>query len=326
MSIKPGSPLARPPAPSRTPSEPRLDAVSGGIGDATQPPSPASHPIGPQPLQRLSQRQLVTLANHLPSREQEIVRTVERFKLLQADQIRRMFFHEIATDNGRARVCRRSLADLTDAGVIRRLDRRVGGVGGGGSGYVYAVTAAGRRLLAYWNGTGLGSDRGMHEPGAGFVEHTLAIAELYVTLVETDRDQRLELLAFDAEPACWRTYTTPFATNVIVKPDALVSVAVGEYEISSFVEIDRATQGRGALLRKVNTYIAYYKTGREQAAEGVFPRVVWIAATAVRAGFLADLIAALPAESRRLFAVTTAAGALTILTGNDPATENGAER
>ena len=326
MSINPGSPFARPSALAANPSGPRPVAASGGIGDATQPPSPASQPIDPLPLHRLSQRRLVTLANHLPNREQEIVRTVELFRLLRADQIRRLFFREITTDAGCARVCRRSLADLADAGVIRRLDRRVGGVGGGGSGYVYAVTAVGRRLLAYWNGTGLGSDRGVHEPGAGFVEHTLAIAELYVTLVEADRDRQLELLAFDAEPTCWRTYTTPFAATVIVKPDALVRVAAGEYEDVSFVEIDRATQGRGALLRKINTYVAYYKTGREQTATGVFPQVVWITTTAARGRFLTELIAGLPADGHQLFGVTTIERALTILTGTDAATENGAEQ
>ena len=323
MSPNPGSPFARPPAQPTKPPGPRLDAASGGIGDATQPPMSASQPVALQPLQRLSQRQLVTLADQLPGRERSIVQAVEMFRLLRADQIRRLFFHEITTDAGRARVCRRSLAHLTDLGLIRRLDRRVGGVGGGGNGYVYAVTAAGRRLIGYWTGTGLGSDRGVHEPGAGFVEHTVATAEMYVKLVEADRDGHLELLGFDPEPTCWRTYTTPFATTVIVKPDALAWIAVGEYEMAWFVEIDRATQGRGALQRKINTYIAYYKTGREQA---LFPRIVWITTTTTRAGFLTDLIAALPAESRRLFAVTTTAGALAMLTGDDPATGNGAKR
>ena len=326
MSTNPGSPFARPSAPTTNPAEPRPKAASGGIGDATQPPPLASQPIDLQPLRRLSQPQLVTLADRLPDRERQIVQAVEMFRLLRADQIRRLFFHEITTTNGSARVCRRSLARLTDTGLIRRLDRRVGGVGGGGSGNAYAVTAAGRRLMAYWGGSGLGSDRGVHEPGAGFVEHTLAIAELYVTLIEADRDRQLELLAFDAEPTCWRTYTTPFAATVIVKPDALVRVAAGEYEHVSFVEIDRATQGRGALLRKINTYVAYYKTGREQTATGVFPQVIWITTTAARARFLTELIAGLPADGRRLFAVTTTAGALTRLKGNDAATENGAER
>ena len=78
---------------------------------------------------------------------------------------------------------------------------------------MYAVTPAGRRLLAYWAGSGLASDRGVHEPGAGFVEHTLQAADLYVRLIEADRAGLLELLGFDAEPASWRTYTTPVGTT-----------------------------------------------------------------------------------------------------------------
>ena len=254
------------------------------------------------------------------------MQTVDEFRLLRADQIRRLFFHEITSVDGSARVCRRSLSQLCDTGLLHRLERRVGGSGGGGSGYVYALTAAGRRLLAYWDGSGLPSDRGVHEPGAGFVEHTLAIGELYVTLLAADRAGMLAFVAFDAEPASWRTYTTPFAATVTVKPDALVRVAAGDYEVSSFVEIDQSTQGRGALLRKVAGYVALYGSGREQASTGVFPRVVWITQTPVRARFIEELLAGLRPESRRLFAVTTSAGALATLSGDDLAAEAGGEQ
>jgi Replication-relaxation len=314
------SPLGGPLASSSNAGDTALGAASGPVGDATHPPQETVPP--PQP--RLSRRGLVQLADQLSDRDQVVVETLARLRLLQADQVRRLFFHDISTKAGSARVCRRSLQQLTERGLLRPLERQVGGRRAGSKGTVYATTAASRRLVAYWSGLGDASNRGVHEPGAPFLKHTLAISDLYVTLVEADRAGTLELFAFDAEPACWRTFTTPLGGNSILKPDALVRVAVGEYEHASFVEVDLGTEGRGALLRKTGAYIAYFVSGREQARHGLFPRVVWITTTESRARALHTLIASLPAGARRLF-VTTVIGAEAIgtLTGTSPGAREG---
>ena len=49
----------------------------------------------------------------------------------------------------------------------------------------------------------------MHEPGLAFVRHTLAVTELYVRLREAERAGTLELLEFEPEPECWRSYPLP---------------------------------------------------------------------------------------------------------------------
>jgi hypothetical protein len=67
-----------------------------------------------------------------------------------------------------------------------------------------------------------------------------------------------------------------------LKPDAFVRVGVGDWEHLAFVELDRGTEGSSALQRKAEAYQAYWRSGHEQQQAGVFPRVVWLAATARR--------------------------------------------
>jgi hypothetical protein len=57
------------------------------------------------------------------------------------------------------------------------LDRQIGGIRAGSSGYVYSLGAVGHRLLHPDR-----TRRRLHEVRDGFLQHTLAIAELYVSL------------------------------------------------------------------------------------------------------------------------------------------------
>jgi len=272
---------------------------------------------------RLSRRGLVELAAQLSDRDHELLETLERLRLLQSDQIRRLFFAEIATEAASARLCRRALQRLCELGLVHRLERRVGGVRAGSKGTVYASTARGRRLIAYWNGNGFANDRGVHEPGAAFVAHALAVSELYVVLVEAHRAGTIVLLAFEGEPRCWRTLTGPLGGPRIVKPDARVRLAIGEYEHVSFVEVDLGTEGRGALTRKCAAYLAYYRAGREQVEHGLFPRVVWITTNPARARVIESVLRALPVDSRRLFVTALSDVALAALGGGEDMRQEG---
>jgi hypothetical protein len=275
-------------------------------------------------MTRLSRSQLPARAARLNQREQAILATVERLRLLRADHVRRLFFDDISSDAGSARLSRRSLATLVEDGLLSRLERRVGGARAGSSGHVYTITAAGRRLNAYRRGTGTPSNRGVHEPGQPFVAHTLAIADLYLALVEAERAGTLELLGFESEPTCWRTFTGPVGATQTLKPDAYLRVGADEYEYASLVEVDCGTEGRSALVRKAHVYLSYWRSGREQAAErGLFPKVVWIAAADSRARFLGELLDALPDDGKQLFAATTTAEAIGVLSGTAAASTYG---
>lgn len=261
-------------------------------------------------MRRLGARMLVELAEQLPVRDRKLVETVERLRLVSGRQLERLFFAEIPVAASRARMARRALAGLVEAGVLGRIERRVGGVRAGAAGHVYYLTARGQRLLAYWQGDGLVRGRNPYEPSALFVRHTLAVAEVYVTLVEAERAGRLELLGFEGEPDCWRPF--PGIGRQVLKPDALARVAGGEFETRAWLEVDCGTEGRTALLRKCRTYLAYHHSGSET---DVFPKVIWITTTQQRAGLLAEVCASLPADAWHLFAVTTPERLIDLLVG-----------
>ncbi len=222
------------------------------------------------------------LARKLSDRDQSILSTISELKLMRADQVERLLFTDLAAGESASRHCRRTLVKLCELRVLARLERRIGGVRAGSSGHIYTLAPAGRRAVAHWNGEERPSNRGVHEPGLPFVEHTLQISELRVRLHEAEREGALEVLGFEAEPRSWRSYVAASGAAATLKPDAYVRLGVGEWEERCFVEIDLATEGRGALARKLRAYSDYYRAGREQAADGVFPRVVWLTTTSKR--------------------------------------------
>lgn len=269
-------------------------------------------------MKRVSARALVELADTMPERERQVVETVGRFKLLTGSQLGRLFFMDIARAASRGRAIRREIATLAEQHVLYPLPRRVGGVRAGSAGQVVALGPIGKRLNAYWQGEGFVRVRAVHEPGSLFARHTLAIAEQYVRLVEADRAGSGELLSFDAEPACWRTYAGPHSGSSTLKPDAFVRLGVGEFEQRSFLEVDLGSEGRGALTRQCRAYLAYFQSGQEQALAGVFPRVVWITTSAARVRLLVEVCSSLPAEYWQLFVVGTPQRAVELLRGEAP--------
>ncbi len=269
-------------------------------------------------MERVSRHGLVTLAEMLSERDRAVTETVARLRLVSGQQLGRLLFSEGENPATRARLARRSLARLTDLRVVTRLERRVGGVRAGSAGHVYALDVAGQRLVAYWQGEGIARSRSAFEPGTPFVRHTLALAEHYVRLVEAEREGAVELLSFSAEPECWRRFTGLGGAALTLKPDAFVSLGVGEFEERSFLEIDCGTEGRSALLRQCRGYLDYFRSGAEQAASGVFPRVVWITTTERRVGLLTEVCAALPPEAWQLFVVGRPERALSLLSGRGP--------
>ena len=267
-------------------------------------------------MRRATTTRLVALAGELSTRDQEITETVGRLRLVSGDQIRRLYFAGSESPATGARLARRALARLVERGVLARLERRVGGVRAGAAGHVYFVAAAGQRLIAYWQGEGLRRTRSPYEPTAGLVRHALGVSGCYVQAVELSRDSTARLLAFEAEPATWRSFTDAQGRRLTLKPDARLVLDLGDGETAhAWLEVDCATEGRRALERKCRAYIAAYRAGVERE---VFPQVLWVTTTARRATLITEICASLPAETWKLFVVTTADRVLDLLTGPLP--------
>jgi hypothetical protein len=264
---------------------------------------------------RMSHGQLVTLAGQLSTPERGVIETVARLHLMTHAQLAVLVSDDRAAAVSRARSARRLLAHLTELRILGRLERRIGGRRAGSAGFSYYLGPAGQRVIAYWRGDGLVRGRLRPEPGGRYVRHRLAVSDLYVQLVLAERSGQLELLGFDAEPDCWRSYVDGFGGRTLVKPDAFARLGLGAYEDSFFVEVDLASESRPVLARKLRAYVDYFQSGHEQTAHGVFPRVLVLTTSEERRAVLVELCARLPADVWKLFTIATLDRSLEVLTG-----------
>lgn len=258
-------------------------------------------------MRRLDHGGLLSLGKQLGEPERGLLEIVSRLRLMSQAQIAALLrlsaVDAAASPVSQARHARRLLQRLTELGLLARLDRRIGGLRAGSSGYVYYLGPAGQRLLAYWQGRGLVRGRYRPEPALRYVAHRLAVSQVYVDLRVAAGAGELELLTFDVEPDCWRTHETGFGGQVVIKPDAFARLGVGAYEDRCFVEVDLGTESRTVIARKLRTYSAYYHSGQEQAAHGVFPRVMLLTKSEERKAALVEVCSRLPAEDWQLYSV-----------------------
>jgi hypothetical protein len=209
------------------------------------------------------------------------------------------------------------LQRLRQTGLVTPLSRRVGGIHAGSEGTIYRLTGRGLGILRRTDG--IQRRRMSGEPGERFVRHVLAISELYVSLSEQTQSSDDEIVAFDAEPASWRSYPSPHGGLSTIRPDAFARTASGDYEHISFVEVDLSTESLTTIGRKCRAYIAFWQTGAEQRRSGTFPRVVWVVPDEHRRAKLMSLIRRMPADHGQLFVVTTPPRAAAVLLGHDEA-------
>lgn len=240
----------------------------------------------------VGRRQLADIATRLGQRDWCVLNDLARFRLLSAGQIRRLHFAGHANRIAAARACTSALRRLSDFGLIRHLERRIGGVRAGSDSLVWHLAPTGFRLLTTYAST---SDIGglvEREPALRTVQHTLAVAEVAVRLREAERAGQVEVVALQPEPACWREHLTIAGTRTFLKPDLFtVTAASGSaFEDLWFIEVDRDTESTATIARKAAAYDRYRQTGREQAVHGAFPVVAWLAPDHGRAEVIASAI------------------------------------
>ncbi len=285
-------PLALPVASRSSEPQRRSASVYGQLGAGT---------VGPNGgVVRLGARRLSRLQAGLSERDRALLGSIAQLRLATSRQLESLHFADAATPLTAARKARRTLQRLVDLGLLRRLKRQIGGLHAGSAAYIYALSERGPRVLDL-----SGPRRRAGEPAWPFVAHTLAVADLVVALHVATRRLDRELLALEVEPAAWRAWTNLGGGWETLKPDLYLAVGAGADELRWFVEVDRATEHRPALVRKCLAYQAYYEAGIEQTREGVFPRVAWVVPDLARAELLRELIARNRGLRSELFVVVT---------------------
>jgi hypothetical protein len=262
--------------------------------------------------QRTTARGRERLRDDLSGRDLAIISQVAELRLMSTRQIEAIHFP--ATDHASAlsaaRTARRVLEQLTRDRLLRRIDRRLGGIRGGSSSYIYGIGQVGYRIVT-WDRP---RPRPYREPGRLFTDHTLAIADVVVGLTLSARAARCELLTCQVEPRCWRQYSGLGGLQLL-RPDLYAVLGVGDFEELFFIEVDRGTEHLPAVIRKCAQYDAYYRSGTEQDRQGVFPKVCLIVPDSERARRLTDAITADRRLEAALFVVTTAERAMETLIG-----------
>lgn len=220
---------------------------------------------------------VVALRSQLSERDRTIVSSVAEFRFLTGRQLQTLHFdgqHQTAASA--ARSCRRVLNRLSELHVLQRLERRVGGLRAGSASYVYCLDSAGHRLLES------GRERQGHwQPSRAFLDHSLAIAELFVTVVAASRSGELHIIRYETEPRTWRTIPG-YGSADTLRPDLLLVLAQGDLEYHWHVEVDLSTEHSTKLRRKCEQYQRSYQSGAADDGE-VFPRVAWLTTSSDRA-------------------------------------------
>ena len=216
---------------------------------------------------RVSRKRLENLAVDLQGRDTAILEALQNSRFMTSGQISRQHFEtDHANPSAAQRAANRAMHRLQNYGLITSLNRRVGGINGGSTGFVWGLTPPGARFV------NLGEDdqprKRSFEPSPRFVEHAVGVSELNVQLLGMEG---IAVVNIQFEPNCWRNYHSG-----TLKPDLYAVTSDGEYEDSWFFELDLATEAPSRVVSKCEQYQDYYRSGVEQSDNGVFPMVVWI--------------------------------------------------
>lgn len=256
-------------------------------------------------------RRLDDITARLDELDWQVLRSVDQLRLVTGTQLQRLHHGE---DEAARKRRIRQMSRLTRMGLTMRLDRRIGGPEAGSYPSIYTLDRAALRLLDPERSR----TRSPWVPSTPFLAHHLAVSEVYVSLSESARRGEVELLDFSTEPSCWRSWRTPLGVETDLKPDAHLIIGVDHDEAHWFVEVDRSTESIPRVTAKCRTYAAYWKTGIEESAAGVFPRVLWVVPNERRVDQVIKAIRRLDREDWPLFAAATDDRSAAVLSGRDP--------
>lgn len=221
---------------------------------------------------RVGRRQRSVVAAELSARDRLVLRRLEQHRYLSTMQLEAFVFTGHASPASAARTTRRVLARLSREGLIRPLNRRIGGVRAGSSATVWQLAPAGVRLLREEAGKGYRT----HEPSERFLRHCLAVADAHLRLRALQAAPDVEQIEVQVEPDSWRRYSGSGGEARWLQPDLAAVITSGEFEDRLFIEVDCGTESLPTLLRKCEQYEAYRRSGLEQSQHGTFPLVLWL--------------------------------------------------
>jgi hypothetical protein len=228
---------------------------------------------------------------NIDQRDLTIIQLLNRFGMLSSAHIRELVFFDLKSSTSYDRTIKRLLSSRYIARVERRL---VGGQRGGSGVFCYCLGAEGWRLC---------SREGRYQLPRSINYHSLAIADVYVTLRRLERDGKLQIAGYLCEPVCHVTIDKYKLT-----PDLFVELRLlSGQTVRRMVEVDQGSEGQRQLTEKLERYAGAY----QKADETTWPPhqlVLWIAPDDHRLQELAWLIGRMDENDRHLFRALTLDG------------------
>lgn len=175
----------------------------------------------------------------MTTRDADIVKTADQFGQLSSGHI-----WDIHFDNTNKNSMDRVLKRLVGLKFLSRIERRLVGGNGGGSGqYVYQLGLAGHEFL---------DKRGKYAPAHRTVKHhSLEIVDAYVQFVRAEEAGTIRILNYLTEPDAHMDIA-----GAKLKPDLFVEyelVGLGESQ-SLWIEVDRGFESLSVITAMVNRY------------------------------------------------------------------------
>ena len=227
----------------------------------------------------------------LSPRDTRILKLVAAFGQLTGGQLARLVFHERKGDSPRDRVLRRLVGHKLLAYVEHR---QIGGWRSGSAQYVYQLGTAGRKFC---------DERRYRGHGTAINRHGLAIADVFVSLVEAERTGRLKMTDFIPEPGCHEE-----VERIKLTPDARFELETSQSTASYWLEMDMGTERAPQLADKCRRYWHTYKLKHSD-----FPTVLFVAPDAERVRFIQGVVEGGPDEAQDLFQVVELRNLLDII-------------
>ena len=211
------------------------------------------------------------------SRELETLLELACFHYLTADQVEGFLFDGSGLlPSSQAAVTRRILAGLVRSGFVTTAARTLAAGGVGPARRVYVLTASGEAVLRR---SGRRAGPPPARRGSLFIEHALMTAAVALAFRRAARaEPGLRVISWESD---W-DLAAPIPGSPLV-PDARLLLAIDPIELHVFLEVDRATERPAAFARKIEAYIDWYRSGRWCDRLSIWPLVLVITPTAVRA-------------------------------------------
>ncbi len=211
------------------------------------------------------------------SRELETLLHLACFHYLTSLQLAGFLFDGASVTAGtRSVATKRVLAALARRNLIATTPRLTGGPGGGSARRAYLITPQGYQCLETH------ARRAGPPParrGTLFVEHALATAEAALAVRRGARAQPgHDLVSWESD---WEVAT--MLPDTPARPDARLVYATPTCTVDAFVEVDLSTERPVVFARKIARYLALYRSGAWRTRLTLWPVVLVVTPSAVRA-------------------------------------------